>query len=398
MKLTRAKISKRTVDSLEVEKDTVFWDSELIGFGIRAYPTGGRYYIVQARTGGKSGKRVTIGRHGVITAAEARRRAILIISRIKSGKGPPIQAKGPADSPTMEELAHHWLEEYVDLRCKPKTRQMYRLMVEKHLLPMLGKEKALSINRARVTDLHHSLRATPAMANQVVNVFSRIWKYVEDHGRLPEGSNPCRGVAKFRNHRRERFLSETEFRRLGRVLSEAETCGRISLYAVAAIRLLLLTGCRKSEILTLKWDEVNLKAQELNLSDSKTGRRTIPLSREATDVLAQIPRVAGNLHVIPGKVEGKPIRNLNGSWDIIRKQARLGDVRIHDLRHSFASRALALGESLAAIGSLLGHTQVETTARYAHLAQDSVREAAVRISDSIAVNILKEYRPADKHP
>ena len=395
MKLTKAKISKRTVESLQVDKDTVFWDSELIGFGVRAYPAGSRYYVVQTRAGGRAGKRVTIGRHGVITAAEARRRAILIISRIKSGER-PLQARLPVDSPTVEELAHHWLEEYVDVRCKPKTRQMYRLMAEKHLLPALGKEKTLSIDRARVTELHHSLRATPIMANQVVNVLSRIWKYAEHQGKLPEGSNPCRRVAKFRNHQRERFLSEAEFRRLGRILFEAEACGQISPYAVTAIRLLLLTGCRKSEILTLKWDEVDLVAKELNLSDSKTGCRTIPLSQEAADVLAGLPRVEGNPHVIPGKIEGEPVRNLNGSWNIIRKLAGLDDVRIHDIRHSFASRALALGESLPVIGKLLGHTQVETTTRYAHLAQDSVREAAVRISDSIAVDILKEYRSVDR--
>ena len=126
----------------------------------------------------------------------------------------------------------------------------------------------------------------------------------------------------------------------------------------------------------------------MRLPETKTGPRTISLSPEAAQVLAAIPRVDGNPHVIPGRIKGKAMRNLNDPWDIICERAGLEDMRIHDARHSFASRALALGESLPMIGKLLGHTQVETTARYAHLAEDSVRESAVRVSDSIAADIL----------
>ena len=389
-------ISKRTVDGLKVEKDTLFWDSELAGFGVRVHPTGRKVYVVQTRAGGKAAKRVTIGRHGVITAEEARRRAALVISRIKAGEDPvpePLAVK-LAEGPTVGELAKRYLEKHVAVRCKPKTESMYRLIVARHILPAFGRRPALAVSHREVTEFHHSLSATPVMANQAVDTLSRIYNLAEDRGDIPEMSNPCRLVAKNRERRRERFLTDEEFRRLGRVLDEAESCKGVSVHAVAAIRLLLLTGCRKGEILNLRWTEVDLEAGELNLPDTKTGPRTITLSPEAAAVLSRIPRLADNPFVIPGKIKGKAMRNLNDPWDLICERAGLEDMRLHDCRHSYASRALALGESLPMIGRLLGHTQVETTARYAHLAQDSVHASAVRVSDSIASDIFADHGPS----
>ena len=387
-------ISRRTVEALKVEKDTIFWDSELAGFGVRVHPTGRKVYIAQTRADGKAAKRVTVGRHGVITPDEARRRAALIVARIKAGEDPipePMAVK-MAEGPAVGELAGRYLEKHVAVRCKPKTESMYRLIVAKYILPELGRRPALAVDHKEVTELHHRLRAKPVMANQVVDTLSRIYNAAEDRGDIPEASNPCRLVVKNRERRRERFLTDEEFRRLGRVLDEAETRKGVSVHAVAAIRLLLLTGCRKGEILNLRWSEVDLEADELQLPDTKTGPRTISLSPEAAAVLSRIPRLPDNPFVIPGKIGGKAMRNLNDPWDIVCERAGLEDMRLHDCRHSYASRALALGESLPMIGRLLGHTQVETTARYAHLAQDSVRESAVRVSDSIAGDLLRKYR------
>ncbi|MXW84983.1 MAG: tyrosine-type recombinase/integrase [Boseongicola sp. SB0667_bin_21] len=397
-KLTTTTISKRTVEALSVEKDTVFWDSELSGFGVRVYPTGSKFYVVQTRAGGKAGKRVTVGRHGIVTAEEARRRAALVIARIKAGEDPVPEpaALALAGGPTVGELARQWLEEHVEVRCKPRTVTMYTLIVEKHLLPAIGKISAPTLDHARVTELHHSLRGTPVMANQVVDTLSRIWNAAEDRGQLPEASNPCLHVVRNRERKRERFLGEEEFRRLGRTLAEAETCKGVSVHAVAAIRLLLLTGCRKNEILTLRWKDVDLEARELRLEDSKTGARTVPISPEVAEVLANIPRVEGNPHVIPGKLKGRHMRNLNDPWDLICERAKIANARLHDCRHSFASRALALGEGLPMIGKLLGHKQVETTARYAHLSRHSVRDSAVRVADSIAGDIIRDWQNGDR--
>ncbi len=383
-------ISRRTVETLAVEKDTVFWDSELSGFGVRVYPSGSKYYVVQTRAGGRAAKRVTVGRHGIVTAEEARRRAALIIARIKAGEEPVPEP--PAEGPRVAELARAYLEEHVAVRCKPRTAEMYGQVVRKHILPALGRMPALAVERVHVSGLHHKLRDTPIMANRVVDTLSRIYNAAGERGLIPEDHNPCRLVVKYRERARERFLTGEEFRRLGRVLAESQTRKGVSVHAAAAIRLLLLTGCRKGEILNLRWDEVDLEANELRLPDTKTGPRTISLSPEAAGVLAAVPHVPDNPFVIPGKVKGRPMRNLNDPWDIVCERAGLTDMRIHDCRHSYASRALALGESLPMIGKLLGHTQVETTARYAHLARDSVHEAAVRVSDSIAADILKGYR------
>ena len=291
-KLQYKTISRRTVEALKVAKDTVFWDSELVGFGVRVYASGSKYYVVQTRAGGAAAKRVTVGRHGVLTAEEARRRAALIIARIKAGEEPVPEpmALRLADGPTVGELTARYLEEHVAVRCKPKTVSLYCLIADKHILSELGKLPALAVGQTHVAELHYKLRETPYMANLVVDILSRMFNMAEAWGMVPEGTNPCRFQVKYKQRPRERFLTGEEFRRLGRVLAAAETCKGVSAYAVAAIRLLMLTGCRRNEILTLRWDEVDLGENELRLSDSKTGTRTISLSPEAARVLADLSR------------------------------------------------------------------------------------------------------------
>ena len=386
-------ISRRTVEALKVGKDTMFWDRELPGFGVRVYPSGRKVYIAQTRANGKAGQRVTIGPHGMITPEEARRRAALIIARIKAGEEPvaePLSVK-LAKGPTVADIARRYLEDHVAVRCRASTAELYRVAVDKYILPWFGKQPALAIDHARVTELHHVLRDKPVMANKVVETLSRIYNAAEDKGLIPEASNPCGLVVKNRERKRERFLTPDEFRRLGRALDDATRCRRVSPRAVAAIRLLILTGCRKREILHLRWEQVDLEAGELRLPDTKTGPRTVSLSPRAARVLESIPSVADSPWVIPGRVEGRPMRNIDEAWGVVCCLAGLEDARIHDCRHSFASRALALGENLPMIGRLLGHSELQTTQRYAHLDRDWVREAAVRISESIAAAILAGY-------
>ena len=247
----------------------------------------------------------------------------------------------------------------------------------------MGREEALSF--------HESLAELPTTANMAVKMLSHMFTMAETWGMIEEGTNPWRFVTRYPTGRRERFLTDAEYERLGRVLKNAETGARgggASAAAVAAIRLLMLTGCRKEEILGLKWDDVDLSAGELRLSDAKTGARTVSLGPEAVEVLKGISRTDGVPWVIVGKRAGTRMRKLDDAWLRLRAQAGLEDVRIHDLRHSYASRALAIGESLPMIGRLLGHREIETTARYAHLERISVYEAACRVADRIAVDIL----------
>ena len=220
-KLNSTTISRRTVERLEADRDTVYWDSELLGFGVRVYPTGRKVYVVQTRADGKDGKRVTVGRHGVITAEEARRRAAHIISRIKAGEDPiPEPLAAEAKGPTVAELAAKYLEEVVAVRLKPASAYSYRNTIEKHILPALGRKRALSLDHAAVSAFHHSLGRTPAAANRAVEMLFRIYRAAEERETIPEGSNPCRQVAMNRQRRHERFLTDEEFRRLGRVLDE----------------------------------------------------------------------------------------------------------------------------------------------------------------------------------
>ena len=332
-------ISRRTVEALKVEKDTMFWDRELPGFGVRVYPSGRKVYIAQTRANGKAGQRVTVGPHGMITPEEARRRAALIIARIKAGEEPvaePLSVK-LAKGPTVADLARRYLEDHVAVRCRASTAELYRVAVDKYILPWFGKQPALAIDHARVTELHHALRDKPVMANKVVETLSRIYNAAEDKGLIPEASNPCGLVVKNRERKRERFLTPDEFRRLGRALDDATRCRRVSLRAVAAIRLLILTGCRKREILHLRWEQVDLEAGELRLAETKTGPRTVSLSPRAVRVLERIPRLADSPWVIPGRVEGRPMRNIDEAWGVVCELAGLEDTRIHDCRHSCAT-------------------------------------------------------------
>ena len=287
-----------------------------------------------------------------------------------------------AIGPTVAELATRFLEDHVAARCKPATAAAYRFTIGKHILPAFGTLSALALDRARVAAFHEALRDTPVMANQAVDLLARVYRAAEDRGTVPAGTNPCGHLKKYRARRRERFLTEAEFRRLGRALDDMEANGEIAVHAAAALRLLMLTGCRRNEILTLRWDAVDPDEREIRLRDSKTGARTVSLSPEAAAVLAGIPRLPDNPFTIAGRA-GRRLGSLNYSWPKVRARAGLPDVRLHDLSHSFASRALALGEGLPMIGKLLDHTQVQTTARYAHLARDTVKASAARIGDSI---------------
>ena len=386
-RLQRMSLSNRVVDRLSAEgKDVIYWDRDLPGFGVRVYRSGARVYLVQGRGPGGS-KRIAVGRHGVISADEARRRGAMLLTRIKAGEEPEPRSGAEAE-PTVAELAKRYLSEHVAVRCKPNTARGYRQVIDTHVLPVLGKLPISALGREHVADLRYRLRRTPTAANQAVETLSRMLNQAEAWGLVPPGGNPCRFVAKYRTRRLERFLTEEEFRRLGGTLDTLEAEGRVPVHAAAALRLLMLTGCRCSEIMTLRWDDVHLEANEIRLRDSKTGPRVVPLSPGATRVLESLPRAAGNPWVIAGRRPGMRLTHIAYHWYRVRERARLDDVRIHDLRHSFASRALALGESLSMIGKLLGHSKIQTTARYAHLARDSVKESAARVAASIGADML----------
>ncbi len=379
------RLTKRAVDAIKAnDADTVYWDGKLTGFGLRVRKSGRKYYFVQTRVDGRL-RWFTIGPHGPIVPDEARTKALEILADAK--RGVDVRASGTRHGAgrRVAELCRRFLAEYVPSHCKPRTQAEYARLVTLYIAPAIGAMRVSDVLRKDVAALHHDLRARPFQANRTLSVLSRMFSLAEVWGWRPDGSNPCRHVSRYRERRRERFLSAAETARLGAVLREFEDDMPS---AVAAFRLLLLTGCRMSEIRDLRWEHV--RADCIELPDAKTGGRAVPLGPEARAVLDGIPREAGNPWVITGRRRGTRLADLQRPWQRIRRRAGLDDVRIHDLRHSFASRALALGESLPMIGKLLGHTQVQTTARYAHLARDSIQSAASRITGSISVDLLDD--------
>ena len=381
------RISKRSVDAVKAGgTDTVYWDGELTGFGLRVRRSGRKSYVVQTRIAGKLCW-FTIGPHGPLNPDQARARALEILACAKKGIDPRDADARREAEPSMADLGCRFLEDYVPVHCKPSTREEYRRSVRLFVDPVIGELRVPEVQRKDIAALHHGLRDKPYQANRTLGVLSKMFSLAEVWGWRPDGSNPCRHVKRYKEHKRERFLSPEETERLGQVLREAEEMPS----AVAAFRLLLLTGCRMSEIRDLRWEFV--KNDCIELPDAKTGGRVVPLGPEARAVLSAIPRDEDNPWAIAGRLPGSHLTDLQRPWRRIRKQAGLEDVRIHDLRHSFASRALALGESLTMIGKLLGHTQVQTTARYAHLARDSIQTAAARITESIGGNLLGDNNP-----
>ena len=375
------RITKRTVDAIKPhDRERVVWDDDLKGFGVRVHPSGRKVYIVKTRYQGRIIK-MTIGPHDAVSATYARVRAAEIITDARAGKNP----KGRRSSaPTMRALGERFLKEYVPNHCKPSTAAEYRRSVEHFINPRIGKLRVTDVQRSNIAALHHDLRETPYQANRTLGVLSKMFSLAELWELRPDGTNPCRHVKRFKEDKRERFLSDAEYRRLGSALREIEQEGSETAAAIAAIRLLMLTGCRLSEIQKLRWEYVDLDTGELRLPDTKTGAKLVHLGEPAIAVLRDIQRQDDNPWVIAGRKEGGHLTDLQHPWRRIRARAGLDDVRIHDLRHSFASGGLLVGEGLPMIGKLLGHTQVQTTARYAHLANDPVKSAANRIASRIA--------------
>lgn len=378
------RITKRSVDDLRpAKRDTFLWDQEVRGFGVRCRPSGAKFYVVKYRMGRRQ-RWVTIGRHGSPWTPEtAKREAKRLLGLVAGHHDPAADRDAHKMADTVAELGQRFLADYVASHCKPSTAYEYRRCVELFINPALGQLSTKDVSPDDVAAFHHNLRNIPYQANRALGVLSKMMNLAEIWRLRPTNSNPCRHIKRYREDKRERFLTATELTRLGATLDAAELNGDVQPSAIAAIRLLTLTGARLSEILSLRWDYVDIERSCLHLPDSKTGQKTILLNPIARDLLSRLPRVAGNPYVIVGGRDGQHLVDLQKPWRKIRKKADLEGVRIHDLRHSFASFAASAGMSLPMIGKLLGHKSVQTTARYAHLHEEHIRAAANQIGTII---------------
>ncbi len=383
----RGKITKRSVDALAPGAggaEAVLWDSEVKGFGVRVQRGGSKSYILHYRGGigrGATLHKLTIGRHGSPWTAEtARAEAKRLLGMVEGGADPAADRIARKEAPTIADLAERFLAEHAEAKRKASTALEYRRLLDRAILPALGRRKAMDVIRHDIAKLHHGLRETPYQANRLLAVLSKMFNLAERWGLRPDGSNPCRHVEKFGERKRERMLSPAELARLGDALAAHDG----SPFAVAAVKLLVFTGARLGEVLGLRWEWIDFERGEARLPDSKTGAKTLHLPPPALAVLAELPRLDGNPYVVAGAKPGAALVNLEKPWRAIRKPAGLDDVRLHDLRHAFASVAASSGMGLPIIGKMLGHTQPATTARYAHLASDPVKAAAAAVAGKIA--------------
>ena len=340
-------------------------DGKLKGFGVRVLPSGRKRFFVHSQHRGDRVWKI-LGDAATMSVDEARSSAVRTLAAIRRGEDPP---RDPAET-LFEAVAVTVFERYRRL-WKPRTLDVNRCYLKNQILPRFHGRQVADINRRDVRDWFASLRATPVAADRSMPVLSVIMREAEAMGFRPQGSNPCLGIRRYRRKGRARFLSNEEIRHLSaRLSAHAKTAPQ----QVAVVRLLLLTGCRKSEILTLRWSDY--REGHLFLRDSKTGPRTVWLSRPARNVLDGLDRTGQ--WVFPA-ARGKGPRNkgwLEGFWDTIRAEAGLRGVRLHDLRHTHASIALRQGETVLTIARLLGHRNPETTLKYTHLADKTVMDAA----------------------
>ena len=405
------KLTKRTVDALSPrQKQYVEYDTDLTGFGVAVYPSGIKSWICEYRPhGGGRGvakKRVTLGKITQLTVEQARKTTADMLAGVRLGGDPALERAERRASVTVGELIDLFDAQYVGTMLKPGTVVSHRIALEE-LREAHGALKAAALTRAHVATLHMRMADRPYAANRAAAVWSKAFAWAAARGIIPEEHNPVKGLKKYREQGRERFLTVDELGRLGVALAEGETVGlpyevddtkpnakhapkadkrRVKLdpYAVAALRLLLLTGARLREILHAKWEQVDVGRGVIFLADSKTGKKPIYLSAAAQAVLAALPRLEANPYVIAGARDGAPRSDLKKPWAALTRAANLKGLRIHDLRHSFASFGAGASLGLPIIGKLLGHSQAATTHRYAHLDADPMRRAVETIGATIS--------------
>ncbi len=406
------RIAKRLIDGLETTgKEYFVWDDDLPGFGVRVRASGAKSYVFQYRAGaGRTAptRRLTIGSTTKLAPDQARKVARDSVGNVALGEDPAKSKSDDRKTLTVAQLCELFLAEHVKPKRKASTFMAYEQILRTDIIPAIGSTRATKLNRTDLNRLHLAKHESPYQANNVIRVVRSMYSFAASRSLVPEGFNPAKGIVAYRGEPRERLLSLDELERLGATLHLGEVEGlpwhidpdmpeerrkhvaksaasqrtRLEPHAAAALRLLLFTGCRLREILHLEWSHVDLERGILALPDSKTGRKAVILNGPAIDVLQSLERASR--FVIAGADPNKPRRDLKKPWRAVTRHAGLEGLRIHDLRHNFASFGAGGGLGLPIIGKLLGHTQPSTTARYAHLDTDPLRRASDKIAGTIA--------------
>lgn len=404
-----AKLTKRVVDG--AKPGAILWDDDLGGFGLRTTPGGSKAYVLDYRTKAGVRRRLTVCRADRLAPDEARSLAIGMLAQVACGEDPAVVRQEERAALPISDLCELYLRE--GPAAKPtKTQRSWSTdasNIQAHIEPLIGGKQVKALTTTDVENLQRSIangktrkdertrkrgraivRGGPGIAARSIRVLSAMYSFAVRRGLA--ATNPCRGVALYKGKTMERFLSTEELARLGDAFREAEAVGT-SRSAVAAIRLLVLTGCRKTEIAALRWEHIDFERKCLNLPYAKRGWRSVPIGAAARELLMSLrPKKSG--WVLPASRGDGHIVGLQKVWDGVRARAQLSDVRIHDLRHSFASVAVAAGESLYLIGKVLGHKQARTTERYVHLSNAPL----VDVADRTGARIVGAMAGGDSPP
>lgn len=410
------RLTTKTVSALR-PKSTTYWvsDDALPGFRLKVAPTGVKSFAVRLRSrGGRKNRTDTmqaIGRLGVLTVDQARAKARELLSRTVLGDNLAAEQRASRTAPTISELARQFLDERAD-KIKPRTVAEYRRLFDVEIVPEIGSTAARDLSRRAVAKLHHARRTRPYLANRCVTLIAALLNWAEKHGYLEANPQPTRGIELFVEKGRERRLSPAEMLAVGTALRTAASKGlppdskraayherrhgkrkhparltRANPFAIGAIRFLMLSGWREQEALTLRWDMIDLDERRVDLPDSKSGRSYRDLGGAAVQLLIELPRLSGSRYVFPGQKTNRPLADIKHVWGAVREAAGLPTLRLHDLRHAFGSVGAEMGVPLLTLGAVLGHSEIETTKKYAHLGDDPVRRAADEISASIAASL-----------
>lgn len=395
--MAKVRLTKRAVDAAKpAAKEYLLWDAELPGFGLRVYPSGRKVYLLQYKRRGET-RKLRLGQHGPTTAEAARERARQHLAELDAGGDPAEARNAERSDPTVAELCELYLAEGAD-HLKASTRTAYAGAIRRHILPLLAKKRLRRLTQADVERFQRDVAAGKTArdertgprgraivrggkvgAARATSYLAAILSFAVRR-RLIDRS-PAEGVKLYKAPGRERFLTDDELARIGAALAEAERAGARGAF-VNAVRLLALTGCRKSEITQLTWAEVDTAHGCLRLKDSKTGRRVVPLGDEALELLESLPREGD--YVLPATHGQSGVVGLQRFWSRLRARIGLEDVHLHDLRHTVASVAVAGGASLFLVGKVLGHRQSSMTERYAHVRNDPLRAVATLASGKVA--------------
>lgn len=365
------KLTKKFIDAqvYNGKAQHIIWDDEIPGFGVRIYPTGKKSFVLSYRDNNRKSIMV-VGSYSVLKLDAARDKARAFLVGLNNGVNPLQERQKERQGKTIKDLCNAYIERHA-VNKKSGSDDVSR--INRFIIPAWGNLLATNIKRADVAALHTKLSTHGHyQANRTYSLLSKMFNLARVWGFVPEEHiNPCFGIDKFKEEKRDRFVSHEEFPKLAEAIAS-----ELNQAVVSAIWLYLLTGLRKEELLTLKWADIDFDRKELKLTDTKNGKsHYLPLSLAAIDILNNTQRIDGNPYVIVGKNDGCHLVNIAKPWDRIKKSAGLDDVRLHDLRRTVGSWLAQSGNSLYLIGKVLNHSNQSTTAIYSRFGQDNVRDA-----------------------